>query len=90
MLLRPILLAAAVGFSVSIALYLPTLFAGAGKFATLATEAVAANAGADRRLVGVYGFLQAALPLAGFALALLLPRLVFRHRRGLLMARGRP
>jgi len=30
------------------------------------------------------------LPLAGFALALLLPRLVFRHRRGLLMARGRP
>jgi putative thiamine transport system permease protein len=89
MLLRPILLAAAVGFSVSIALYLPTLFAGAGRFTTLATEAVAANAGADRRLAGVYGFLQAALPLAGFALALLLPRLVFRHRRGLLMARGR-
>jgi putative thiamine transport system permease protein len=90
MLLRPILLAAAVGFSVSIALYLPTLFAGAGRFTTLATEAVAANAGADRRLAGVYGFLQAALPLAGFALAMLLPRLVFRHRRGLLMARGRP
>ena len=90
MLLRPILLAAAVGFSVSIALYLPTLFAGAGRYTTLATEAVAANAGADRRLAGVYGFLQAALPLAGFAIAMLLPRLVFRHRRGLLMARGRP
>lgn len=83
MLLRPILLAAAVGFSVSIALYLPTLFAGAGRFATLATEAVAANAGADRRLAGVYGFLQAALPLAGFGLALLVPRLAYRHRRGL-------
>jgi putative thiamine transport system permease protein len=83
MLLRPVLLAAAVGFSVSIALYLPTLFAGAGRFATLATEAVAANAGADRRLAGVYGFLQAVLPLAGFGLALLVPRLAFRRRRGL-------
>jgi putative thiamine transport system permease protein len=72
-----------VGFSVSIALYLPTLFAGAGRFATLATEAVAANAGADRRLAGVYGFLQAALHLAGFGLALLVPRLAYRHRRGL-------
>ena len=90
MLLRPILLAAAVGFSVSIALYLPTLFAGAGRFATLATEAVTANAGADRRLTGVYAFLQAGLPLAGFALALALPRLVFRHRRGLLQPTGQP
>ena len=83
MLLRPVLLAAAVGFSVSIALYLPTLFAGAGRFATLATEAVAANAGADRRLAGTYGFLQAALPLIGFGVALLAPRLAYRHRRGL-------
>ncbi len=84
MLLRPILLAAAVGFSVSMALYLPTLFAGAGRFETLATEAVAANAGADRRLAGAYAFLQAALPLAAFALALAVPRAAFRHRRGLL------
>jgi putative thiamine transport system permease protein len=86
MLLQPILLAAAVGFSVSIALYLPTIFIGAGRFVTLATEAVAAMGGADRRLAGAYGFLQAVLPLAGFALALLLPRLAFRHRRGLRQA----
>src|SRR5262249_61716321 len=33
MLLRPILLATAAGFSVSIALYLPTLFACPGRFA---------------------------------------------------------
>jgi putative thiamine transport system permease protein len=88
MLLRPILLAFAVGFAVSLALYLPTIFAGAGRFATLATEAVAANAGADRRLAGVYAFLQAALPLAVFALTLGLPRLVYRKRRGLLAAQG--
>jgi putative thiamine transport system permease protein len=86
MLLRPILIAAAVGFSVSIALYLPTLFAGAGRFDSLTIEAVAANAGGDRRIAGVYGFLQAALPLAAFAAALILPAIAFRHRRGLRIA----
>jgi putative thiamine transport system permease protein len=83
MLLRPSLIAAAVGFAVSIALYLPTLFAGAGRFDSLTIEAVAASAGGDRRLSGVYGFLQAALPLAGFAGALVLPGFVFRRRRGM-------
>ena len=82
-LLRPILFAAAVGFSVSIALYLPTLFAGAGRFDSLTVEAVAASAGGDRRIAGVYGFLQAALPLVAFAGALILPAIAFRHRRGL-------
>ncbi len=72
LLRRPVLLALATGFSVSIALYLPTVFAGAGRFATLTTEAVALAAGADRRLIGVETFLQSALPLAGFALALAL------------------
>jgi putative thiamine transport system permease protein len=89
MLLRPILIAAAVGFSVSIALYLPTLFAGAGRFDSLTIEAVAASAGGDRRLSGVYGFLQAALPLAGFAFALVLPGFVFRHRRGMRLVERR-
>jgi putative thiamine transport system permease protein len=83
LLMRPILIAAAVGFSVSIALYLPTLFAGAGRFDSLTIEAVAASGGGDRRIAGVYGFLQAALPLTGFALALVLPALVFRRRRGM-------
>jgi putative thiamine transport system permease protein len=83
MLLRPILVASAVGFAVSVALYLPTVFAGAGRFATLTTEAVALGTGGDRRLAGVFGFLQAALPLAGFALAMLLPAVVLGGRRGL-------
>jgi putative thiamine transport system permease protein len=79
LLLRPILIAAAVGFSVSVAQYLPTLFAGAGRLPTLTTEAVGLAAGADRRVIGVYAFAQAALPLVGFALALILPAL---HRYG--------
>jgi len=74
MLARPILFAVAVGFAVSVAQYLPTLFAGAGRFATLTTEAVALAGGADRRVLGVYAFLQALLPLIAFAAVLALTR----------------
>lgn len=80
-LLKPTLLAAAVAFAVSVGLYLPTLFAGAGRVATLTTEAVTLAAGADRRVIGVWAVLQALLPLAAYALALALPRLLQPHRR---------
>jgi putative thiamine transport system permease protein len=73
MLRRPVLAAFAVGFAVSAGQYLPTLFAGAGRFATLTTEAVSLAAGADRRVIGLYALAQAALPLLPFALVLLLP-----------------
>jgi putative thiamine transport system permease protein len=87
MLLRPLLVAWAVGFAVSIAQYLPTLFAGAGRLTTLTTEAVGLAAGGDRRLVGVYALLQMLLPLLAFTLALMIPGLAFRNRRGLQVAR---
>ncbi|MBL8325341.1 MAG: ABC transporter permease subunit [Rubrivivax sp.] len=80
-LLRPVAVAAAVACAVSVGLYLPTLFAGAGRVATLTTEAVTLAAGADRRVIGVWAVLQALLPLAAYALALALPRLVQPHRR---------
>ena len=83
MLLRPILIATAVGFAVSVAQYLPTLFAGAGRYPTLTTEAVTLAAGGDRRAIGVYAYLQLLLPLLGFALAQVIPAWRFRHRRGL-------
>ncbi len=73
MLRRPILVALAIGFAVSAAQYLPTLFAGAGRFGTLTTEAVGLAAGADRRVIGVYALTQAMLPLLPFAFAILLP-----------------
>ncbi|MFZ5790592.1 MAG: ABC transporter permease [Pseudomonadota bacterium] len=71
---RPLAAALAVGFAVSVGLYLPTLFAGGGRFPTLTTEAVALAAGADRRLAGLAVLLQAALPLLAFAAALIAPR----------------
>ncbi|NKC33428.1 ABC transporter permease [Falsiroseomonas selenitidurans] len=83
LLLRPLLVAAAVGFAVSVGLYLPTLFAGAGRITTLTTEAVTLAAGADRRVLGAYAALQAALPLLAYALAAALPAWLHRHRQGM-------
>lgn len=83
MLTRPILIASAIGMAVSISQYLPTLFAGAGRIATITTEALTLATGGDRGTVAVYGFLQAAIPLAAYALALGLPRIAFRNRRGM-------
>jgi len=82
-LLKPILVAAAIGFAVSVAQYLPTLFVGGGRVATLTTEAVAIASSGDRRVVGVLAFLQILLPLAVYLAALLIPRIVFANRRGL-------
>lgn len=76
LLLRPLLLAWAIGIAVSISQYLPTLMIGAGRIESLTTEAISLASGADRRLVGVYGLLQAVVPLLAYALALLLPRLM--------------
>jgi putative thiamine transport system permease protein len=83
LLLRPILVAFAIGCAVSVGLYLPTLFAGAGRVATLTTEAVTLSSGADRRILGVFTFLQALIPLAVYAAALGVPALVYRHRQGM-------
>jgi putative thiamine transport system permease protein len=73
MLLRPVLIAGAVGIAVSVAQYLPTLFAGAGRFATLTTEAVTLASGGDRRIVGVYAVLQSLLPIFAFLAAIAWP-----------------
>jgi putative thiamine transport system permease protein len=83
MLLKPVLLAFAIGCAVSVGQYLSTLFAGAGRIATLTTEAVTLSSGADQRVLGVYAILQAAIPLLAYAAARLVPRLLFAQRRGM-------
>ncbi|WP_419903983.1 ABC transporter permease [Kiloniella sp.] len=83
MLLRPLLFALAIGFAVSVAQYLPTLFAGGGRFSTLTTEAVNLSASGNRRVIGVYALLQALLPLLAFSAAIALPGIIFRNRRSL-------
>jgi putative thiamine transport system permease protein len=88
MLLAPVLTALSVGVAVSVGQYLPTLMLGGGRVETLTTEAVALSSGGDRRLIGATALLQMALPALGFALALGLPRLIFRHRRAMLAERS--
>lgn len=84
LLLAPTLTAFAVGMAVSIGQYLPTLLIGGGRVATLTTEAVALSSGGNRRIIGTFALLQMLLPALGFWLALALPRLIWRHRKGML------
>ena len=83
MLLAPILTAAAVGIAVSVGQYLPTLLVGGGRIQTLTTEALALASGGDRRAIGAYALVQTAVVLLPFGLALLLPALIWRNRKGL-------
>jgi putative thiamine transport system permease protein len=57
----------AVGFAVSVAQYLPTLFVGAGRFQTVTTEAVTLASGGQRSLTAAYAWLQFILPVLCFA-----------------------
>ena len=64
----------AIGFAVSCAQYLPTLFIGAGRYATVTTEAVTLASGAQRSLTAAYAWLQWLLPVLCFAVAAWLGR----------------
>ena len=55
-----------IGIAVSVALYLPTLFAGAGRIDTVTTEAVTAAANGARGGAARAALMQMALPLLGF------------------------
>jgi putative thiamine transport system permease protein len=83
LLLRAISFAFAIGFAVSAAQYLPTIFAGAGRLVTLTTEAVTLASGQDRRIIGAYAIAQSALPWLVLVLALLIPTWLYRHRAGM-------
>lgn len=80
LLKRSLASAAAVGFAVSVAQYLPTLYVGAGRFVSVTTEAVTLASGGQRSLTSAYAGLQLVLPALAFALAAWLgqPRR-FRH-----------
>ena len=82
-LLRPVLIACAVAFAVSVGQYLATLFAGNGRVPTLTTEAVTLAAGADRRITGAYALVQALFPMLAYVAAAALPALLYANRRGL-------
>ena len=83
LLFAPCLTAAAVAVAVSVSQYLATQLIGAGRVPSLTTEAVALASGGSRGIIAVWALLQALIPMLGFALALFLPRLLWRNRRGM-------
>ncbi len=82
-LARPLLFAAAWGMAVSLALYLPTVFAGGGRIETVLTLGLSQLTGQGDRMRAVWGLVLLALPLGGFTLAYSLSSLQARNRRGL-------
>ncbi|WP_117234515.1 ABC transporter permease [Vibrio maerlii] len=74
LLFPAVLFAWAIGMSVSLAQYLPTLMLGAGRIATITTEAVALSSGFDRRVTAIYALWQALLPLFFFSFAIAISR----------------
>ena len=83
MLLRPILFSFAIGFSVSVAQYIPTILVGAGKFSTITTEVVSIASGSDRRIIAVYALIQQFLPMMMYALAIIIPKSLYYNRKGM-------
>lgn len=76
LLLQPICYAWAIGASVSLAQYLPTLILGGGRVATITTEAVALSSGFDRRVTAIYALWQAVLPFVFFSSAIVIARVL--------------
>jgi len=69
-----ILIAWAVGMSVSLAQYLPTIMLGAGRIVTITTEAVALASGQQRRTSAIYALMQTLLPFMFFLFAVVVGR----------------
>ena len=57
-----------VGGAVSVALYLPSLFAGGGRISTITLEAVALASGGSRQMTGVAAMLQLLVPVLIYVL----------------------
>lgn len=81
LLSKPLALSVALGFAVSMGLYLPTLGLGAGRFPTLATETVAYASGIDRRMAAVAALWQTFIPLLVYGIVLFLPFILTRNNK---------
>lgn len=62
----PLWRAAAIGFAVSVAQYLPTQWLGGGRIATLTTEALSQSSGGQRNISAAWALAQWVLPMLVF------------------------
>ena len=79
---RLLMLAMALAFAVSCALYTQTILLGGGRIETLMTELMV-TVGSERRSAAITGLVNLLLPLIAFVLAMCLNRLAWRHRAGM-------
>jgi putative thiamine transport system permease protein len=79
---RLLVLAFALAFAVSCALYTQTILLGGGRIETLMTELMV-TVGGERRPAAVTGLVNVLLPLIAFGLALWVNRISWRHRVGM-------
>jgi putative thiamine transport system permease protein len=59
----------AIGFAVSLSLYLPTILAAAGRLETLATAAIQLSSAGNRHVTALYALAQCAVIWLAFSLA---------------------
>ncbi len=74
LLIKPIIFALIIGFSVSFNEYLSTLWIGEGRVSTVTIEAVNLASGGERNIIGVFAFLQILIPLFFFSFCLYIGR----------------
>ena len=79
-----LLTATMLGAAISLSLYLPTQLLGAGRVATITTEALALVTSGERTTIGVWALLQAAVPVCFYSLALALPPVIWSQRKGMM------
>ena len=77
-----LVLAGALAFAVSCALYTQTVLLGGGRVETLMTELIV-TVGSDRRSSALAGLINLLLPFVAFALALLINQSLWKHRAGM-------
>ena len=83
MLIGPFLFTVAMAMTVSFALYLPTVVLGGGRFDTLLTEGVHFASNVRRPQMALYALVQMVVSLLLLGLCLLLPRWLYRDRKGM-------
>lgn len=79
---RLLVLAGALAFAVSCALYTQTVLLGGGRVETLMTELIV-TVGSERRSSALAGLINLLLPLVAFTLAFLINQFSWRHRAGM-------
>lgn len=80
LLKAPILFSCAIGFTVSLSLYLPTLILGGGRYTTISVETIALASGGNPRVTALLTIIQTLLSLLVMYSAILFAKKRYTHQ----------